>query len=429
MLKGSSKKVNITPPIGLRMAGYGARKHANEGILNQLYANILVLDDENTKVAFVTLDLIGVDKALAHEVRTIVSEKTDIPYHSIMLVGSHTHSGPEAARFGDMGRLSRRIEPTPIDSAYNTLLPQLIANGVVWANAHLEPVTFGVVQSQLQGLGSNRIDPSRYVDNTVTVFRFDRLNAEPLCIMTQYTCHPTVLNADSYLYSGDFVSFYQETVEKVYQGSVAMFIQGCAGDVSTRHNRKFINVPEVTRMGRMLAGEVIKDVTWIDTVADVKISAAIEPLRLDVRKFASDEDCESRINAAQAECDRLVAENAPEPLQRTAFVSLDGAKRYLAFKKSIDIDHIDIEMQRISIGDWNIITTPGETFGEIGQRIRELDPHRKTVVTGYSNGYVGYIPTKVTYEDPMGYEIASAIVDEHSEDNMVEAAKKLLASK
>ena len=206
-----------------------------------------------------------------------------------------------------------------------------------------------------------------------------------------------------------------------------MYVQGCAGDVSTRHNRKFVNIPEVTRMGRMLAGEVIKDVTWIDTKADVKVSAAIEPLRLDVRKFASDEECESRINAAQAECDRLKAENAPEPQQRTAYVSLDGAKRYLAFKKSIDIDHIDIEMQRISIGDWNIISTPGETFGEIGKRIRELDPTHKTVVTGYTNGYVGYIPTKVTYEDPMGYEIASAIVDEHSEDNMVKAAKKLLA--
>lgn len=427
MLKGSSKKINITPPVGLRMSGFSERNHGNEGILHSLYANILVLSDESTKVAIITLDLIGVDKEVTHKVRDRISKATDIPYNSILLCASHTHSGPEAARFGDMGKLSRRIDPTPIDTAYNILLPELIANGVIWANANLEPIKFGVKQSQLLGLGSNRIEKSRYVDNTVTVMRFDRLNAKPLAILTQYTCHPTILNVSSYVYSGDFISYYQNTVESVFEGCVAMFAQGCAGDVSTRHNRMGVGQLEAYRMGTMLAGEVIKDVTQIEMIDDVKLSAAIAPIKFNIRKFESDEECERRIQAAKDQCDQLKAQNAPDNLQRTALLAYSGAKRYLVFKKSINIKKINIEMQRVSIGDWNIITTPGEVFGEIGRDIRKLDNTQHTVVTGYSNGYVGYVPTFETYKNPMGYEIASAIVDENAGRQMVKVAKKLLA--
>lgn len=426
MLLGSSKKINITPPIGLRMSGFEERNHGAEGILNQLYANVLVLGDGKTKVAIVTLDLSGVDKVLTKAVREAVSQKTDIPYHAIMLIASHTHSGPEAWRTGDMGNISRPVDMTPDEIAYRNVLPGLIANGIVWANQALEPVKLGVKQSELLGLGSNRIDAARYVDNTVTVFRVDRLSGEPLALLTQYTCHPTILNFTNYLYSGDFISYYQEAIEKVFPSCVAMFAQGCAGNVSTRHNRKSFGVTEARRMGVMLAGEVIKDATLVDTHDDFELSAAIEPLRLKIRDFESDEECERRIKVVQDKIDELKANNAPENIQRTAYVEMQGATRYYRLKKRVDIKKVDVEMQRISIGEWNIISTPAETFGEIGRNIRKLDPNKKTVVTGYTNGSVGYIPTRETYRNPVGYEVGVALVAEDSEDRLVKVAKKLL---
>jgi len=426
MLKGSSKKITITPPIGLRMSGFSDRTHGSVGILHQLYANVLVLDDEKTKVALVTLDLISVDKELTRKVRDIVSQNTTIPHDAILLCASHTHSGPEACRFGDMGKISRRIEPNQIDTAYNTLLPDLIAQGIIWADAHLEPVNFGVKQSQLLGLGSNRIDKRLYVDNTVTVFRFDRLTGDPLALFTQYACHPTILDSTNYLYSGDFISYYQESIEKIFPDCVAFYAQGCAGNVSTRHNRMRSGQQEARRMGTMLAGEVTRDAMQAMPCENVNLSFAVEPMTLKIRKFESDEECERRIKLAQADYDFLIAQNAPENIQRTAKLSFNGAKRYFALKKSIDIKKINIEMQRISIGDWNIITTPAETFGEIGRDIRKLDPSQHTLVTGYSNGYVGYIPTKKTFESQLGYEIGSAIIAENTEKILVATAKKLL---
>ncbi len=426
MLKGSSKKLNITPPVGLKMSGFGERDHGSEGVLNELYANVLVLADGHQKVALVTLDIIFVDREFVKYVRETVSAQTDIPASGILLNASHTHSGPDAVRFGDLGKISQRENPTLIDNAYRTVVLEVVANGIIWANNTLEPVKIGFVQSVLKGLGSNRIEADRYTDDTVTVLRVDRLDQTPLALFTQYTCHPTILNASNYLYSGDFVSFYQEKVEEAFENCVAFFAQGCAGNVSTRHNRKGLGVEEAKRMGVMLAGEVIKNATLVDTCDDVTLSSFVEPLELLIKEFDADEICEAKIKDALDKMDRLKKENAPVNVQRTAYVEWQGADRYYSIKKKIDIDKVITEMQLIRIGDWKIITTSGETFGEIGREIRKLDPSGKTVVLAYTNGSVGYIPNYETYKNPIGYEVNVALVNEDSEQRILEVASRLL---
>jgi len=425
MLQGSSKKINITPPLGTKMAGFEERTHGATGILNELFASILVLKDEsNRKLAFVTMDVAGVDLPLVHYVRKVVSEKSDIPNDAIMICVSHTHSGPEASRVEGMKR--RQAVVTEHDEAYYLQLKEKIAHGILWANDTLEPVTLGFHQTPLDGLGSNRIDPKLYYDNTVTVLRVDRLDKTPLAIVTQFSCHPTILNFENYDFSGDFVSFYQEEVEKVFSNSVALFIQGCAGNISTRHYRKGYGASEAQRMGRLLAGEVIKSAMLTDLSDDYTLDATVEPLKLVVRDFESDEICEQKIALAKAKCEQLKKDNAPENIQRTAYVELQGVERTLKVKKSANYDHLMSEMQIFKIGDWKIVTTPGETFGEIGRDIRKLDSSGKLTVTGYTNDTVGYIPNLDTFNNPVGYEVNIAMFKEDTEQLLIDTAQKLL---
>ena len=426
MMRASSKKINITPPIGLRMSGYEERKHGSIGIKDELYANILVLDNSKTKLAFVTMDVIGVDKVFMQYVRDLVSLKTDIQKNAIFVNASHTHSGPEAARFGDMGLVSRRIDPSPIDSAYYVLLPDMVANGIIWANNDLQPVKLGIVQGDLKGLGSNRIDADLYIDDTVTVLRVDRTDNQPMALIAFYSCHPTILNFDNYYYSGDFISYYQREVEKVFEGANALYAQGTAGNISTRHTRKGQGFEEAKRMGLLLAGEVIRLAALVDPIDDVELEAFTEKLVLPTKKFESDEACERKIREAEDKIRKLKDDNAPSNIQRTAYVEWQGATRYFRFKKMVDFDFIETEMQLIRIGDWKIVTTPGEFFAEIGQAIRNLDTSGKTIVTGYTNGYIGYVPDHHTYMNPVGYELNAALVSEDAEFITLEVAKKLL---
>src|SRR5687768_14867112 len=59
--KAAAGSVVITPKASMWMAGYAARDKPSEGVAQDLFAKVLVLEDaEKTRLAIVTLDLIGI---------------------------------------------------------------------------------------------------------------------------------------------------------------------------------------------------------------------------------------------------------------------------------------------------------------------------------------------------------------------------------
>jgi hypothetical protein len=54
---------------------------------------------------------------------------------------------------------------------------------------------------------------------------------------------------------------------------------------------------------------------------------------------------------------------------------------------------IDVEIMAIRIGDFRLVTFPGELTVQIGLNIKKTSPHELTFVAGYSNGYIHYCPT------------------------------------
>jgi len=59
-LKAGVAKVDITPPIGVTMAGYGGRDHPAEGVMAPLYAYAIALEQGDEACAIVVGDLIGI---------------------------------------------------------------------------------------------------------------------------------------------------------------------------------------------------------------------------------------------------------------------------------------------------------------------------------------------------------------------------------
>ena len=56
-LKAGVARVDITPPAGLLMWGYSARRGVSEGTLDPLYARVLVLETGEKRFGLVILDL------------------------------------------------------------------------------------------------------------------------------------------------------------------------------------------------------------------------------------------------------------------------------------------------------------------------------------------------------------------------------------
>jgi len=52
-----------------------------------------------------------------------------------------------------------------------------------------------------------------------------------------------------------------------------------------------------------------------------------------------------------------------------------------------------VELMGVRIGDFVLLTFPGELTVRIGLNIKEASPYDLTFVAGYTNGYIYYSPT------------------------------------
>jgi hypothetical protein len=58
---------------------------------------------------------------------------------------------------------------------------------------------------------------------------------------------------------------------------------------------------------------------------------------------------------------------------------------------------ITAEIQGIRIGDFVLVTFSGESFAEVGLRLKKQSPLAHTFIAAYSNGHIGYAPTADVY--------------------------------
>ena len=93
-LQAGVARIDITPPLGLTMAGYGGRTETANGIEDPLYAYAVVLEQGEEACGFVVGDLIGLPRRLTQMLRERVTELCGLPGEKVFTCGTHTHWGP-----------------------------------------------------------------------------------------------------------------------------------------------------------------------------------------------------------------------------------------------------------------------------------------------------------------------------------------------
>ena len=287
-LLAGAARVDVTPPPGVRMYGYGARgRNVSTGVHDPLYAKAIVLDDGARTVAWVALDLGYADKPLTRDVRAAVSEA--LGFDDVFLTASHTHSGP--AFVADF--------PTAA-SPWVAELRRKIAGAVVEAYGARREVRMGVAWGQVD-LGHNRRRvradgtvemfwenregvPTSPVDPAVAVVAFDTPDGEPVATLINLAIHPVVLGPDNLDYSADFPGAMNALVERRV-GGLAIFLQGAAGDINPFWDKTPLDEgarEQTRRMGEAAGAEVVRvrseaAFTVVDAVAVAAERVAIGP--------------------------------------------------------------------------------------------------------------------------------------------------------
>jgi neutral ceramidase len=421
-LRAGVARVTITPPIGIPMIGFAGRGPA-AGLHNDLTATALVLeglsapladdppDDGITRLAIIACDLLFLRTEEVHAVRRAVGRLTDVPPEHVVVTCSHTHYGP----LTEPGRDDWAPQVRP----YLANLVHLLAGAVALARTDLGPCRLGFGQGEVR-IGINRRErtaggqiilgqnPSGPVDPRMAVLRVDGTDGRPLAAVLNDACHPVSLGSQCTDISADFPGTARRLVEE-QTGTTCLFLQGAAGNV----NPVLMgwDWTHLARLGLLLGAEAVR-VYWSSRPNAEATSGGLGVARsqLDLPPLLPASIAEGRgmVAALEAERDRLQEAGDPGALWWAELRLERTRKGLVALQGGAAVPPVQAELAALRLGHAiGLVTAPGEIFTEIGQSIVSRSPFRHTLYAGYTDGTIGYVPTRVAYAEG-SYEVTHA---------------------
>jgi hypothetical protein len=106
------------------------------------------------------------------------------------------------------------------------------------------------------------------------------------------------------------------------------------------------------------------------------------------------QDALKKLDAGNRENIGLYIENIHTMEELTRLhTNLDLLRKHQASNSAAGKRTIDVEILGVRIGDFVLVTFPGEPSVQIGLNIKRMSPHELTFIAGYTNGYIYYAPT------------------------------------
>jgi hypothetical protein len=391
IFRAAAAEIEITPPIGLPMDGYMTRHQNNTGTHDPLMGQILVLEDGQNRAAIVALDVLAVSAAAADPIRRALAEITGTTPAAILVCPSHTHAGPAGLQrwfpVGDAPEVSMELVAA---------LVQRLKEATHTAVSAMQPARLRYAVGNVEGIGGDRNQPRSASDPAVTVWTIEGEDGAPIAVVFHYACHPTVLGPQL-AYSADFPgaarAYLRQQLGENLPGAVYMYLNGAAGNISTRFYRRAQTFDEVARLGMLLGERVAALLQVAERCEAVPLRASAVEVDLPVRHIP-DNASYAFAASGNVRIDQTKAEGAAIEAQLArAFKGRNAIRATLA---------------ALQLGPWWLCGVPGEPFNELADALRQKSPF--SLVIGYANDYLGYFPTQAAI-DAQTYEALSSPYD------------------
>ncbi|MDE2681065.1 MAG: hypothetical protein OSB29_06840 [Verrucomicrobiota bacterium] len=437
-LLGGAAKVDITDERG--------------PVNDRLYVRALVLKSGDTTAVLVTIDAVAIggigrikDDFLPN-VRAKLQKELGIAPGNTLFNASHCH-----------GLVHPEVEARTIaavKTAIKNLVPVKAGAGMgretrIMENRRLVLKSGKVVDVR----HAYSLPPDELVaavgpvDTEIGVLRLDRLDGKPLAIVYNFACHP-IQNVPSGGNTADITGFSSKTIEEnLGKDCIALFVQGCGGDINPINYKAVNHLRNAEPLGLMLGLSTLRAVRKIKSQPGQPMVVHSEKLKLPradhakriaameaERKTLSDSLNGTFLNLntflplaakynlspdfpslnsyrylherkmGRAGLDKLDATNRAnlrayvrnihtmEQITRLN-TNLRLLKRHHATGHAVGNKTIDVEVAGLRVGEFVLVTFPGELTVQIGLNIKKISPHDLTFVAGYTNGYIYYAPT------------------------------------
>lgn len=402
-LKAGASRKSIVPPFPTNMGGFADRSGNFEGVHDELFVRALVLDNGTTKLAFVGSDLMSMEPELVRLTREAVMEAVGIPAANLVLCCTHNHSAPSFYQKTQAGKDEE--EPS-----LKRFLAKQFSDAVIEAANALVPARAGFGAGSLLGATRNRQQKNDLIDPQVGVLRVEELEGrKTIATLFNFTGHPVIIGSNNRLLSGEYPGAASRAIESL-QGGVAIFTQGACGDITV--NRNGDPFLEIERLGRTVAGEVIKTSGLIKLEEDLPLKAIATKVTLPAREIPSLDQAKSDLEKGKATLEEARQNKASPALiglleDKNRVLSLAVVKaRAIAENPGRRESELTADVQVLQVGNVTYAAIPGELFVEYALELRsrvKQDAENSFCLIGYANGHLGYIVTPRAMETG-GYE-------------------------
>ena len=328
-----------------------------------------------------------------------------------------------------------------------------LQDGTVYTIRHANP---NMPDDEVIGIGK--------FDSDIGILRIDRMNGTSKAVLYNFACHAYAGVFDRGG-TAEFPGFASNVIEsELGNNTMAFFLQGFAGDITEILYKNVDDARDCEQFGRMLGLSTLKGIRKIKTSSTAAISVISKKIELPLRKDIS--KIYSRLDKQEK---KLLASLRSSSLNMKSFIPLyikyklspkypsyysyrymqedslginglkmhdienrRNIKKYLKNMRAMDklaqiqenkiflkrsqseVDKtggktIQAEVEGVRIGNFVVVTFPGEPFAQVNFNIKKKSPFKYTFCAGYSNGYIHYAPTANSYKE-LGYEVMNTML-------------------
>lgn len=379
---------DVTPNPLLPVSGGVGPSHAATVRNGDLRVRALVLEQDGTRVAFVSVDFLGFPKVLGDRIRALVPS---IPGTNILIGATHTHSAPDCYGFPD-GKGG-----TAADLPYLDRLVKDAAATIREAVDHLRPAGLRIASGEAKGkIAYNYYAPDLY-DPRCGVIQCVDTDGKPFATLVNYAVHPEVIGSSRGICSPDIIGPLCDRIAEK-GGGTGIFMNSAQGGMVTADNRRpgggeANDWEECQRIGRVLGDEVLR-------------IAADAPIDTDpgLRVFA-------RPISFPIESPRLLAVLKSSPLGL----------------KTDDDGRVSTTLNVVNLGKAQIVSIPGEALPNIGYYLKRKMRGQPNLLFGLTNDSFGYILTRVDFGSFERYGYVSQVsLGEQTGEILMDAVLKFV---
>ncbi len=419
----SASKIDITPRESLPMAGYIMRSEYSKGVLHNIYARGVLIEGEDG-ILLLSLELIRIDDELYNDIVELISRKYGLKPEIIHVIATHTHSGPEIS-LDTWSTL--RLNDNIVDKIreYRKYLLERINQLVSNILSVPGKASLYIGKSIIENVASNRIDPRGPVDNEAIVI-LSQNKLQRKFIAVNYACHPTVLPVSNTYISGDLAGVTSMILEEKL-GCPALYLNGAAGNISTRHTRKGQNIDALVELASKIAYSVSETIDHgkLENIPDpwivnqyIDITVRLKNVEKILGRLLSiEEDITKKLEILK------ISGGSHGEIRRLESV-LEGIKSLLHKYRAFKSRTLSFRIRYCVIGGKVLaIFFPGEAFIEYQLEAKKHSVYDYLVFIGYADGYIGYIPYSIeAYQGVNGiyYEEIVSLVEPEDREKIME---------